>query len=161
MAKKDRMILIVDDSEIDREILKNILKDDFEVQEVENGFAAIEFITENKDRLDAIMLDISMPHISGFDVLRLLRDNGPSEIPVFLVSAEATKENVLLAAQFNVSEFISKPFDREDILQRTKSVLGISAEYWLVMEDIVQMQNYIEKLEGFMLWKSRLNLKKY
>ena len=158
MAKKDRMILIVDDSEIDREILKNILKDDFEVQEVENGFAAIEFITENKDKLDAIMLDISMPHISGFDVLRLLRDNGLNEIPVFLVSAEATKENVVRAAQFNISEFISKPFDRDDILQRIKSVLGISAEYWLVMEDIVQMQNYIEKLEGFYkLWLSNFN----
>jgi len=78
-----------------------------------------------------------------------------SYIPVFLISAEATKENVMRAAQFNVSEFISKPFDRDDILMRTKSLLGITTEYWLVMEDIVQMQQYIEKLEGFYkLWFS-------
>lgn len=155
MAKKDRMILIVDDSEIDREILKNILNEDFEVAEAENGFIAIEYITANRKKLDAIMLDISMPHISGFDVLRLLRDNGMGDIPVFLISAEATKENVMRAAQFNVTEFISKPFDRDDILQRTKSVLGFTTEYWLVMEDIVQMQSYIERLESFYkLWMS-------
>lgn len=153
MAEKDRTILIVDDSEIDRTILRNILEDNFEVMEAENGFSAIEVVTENRKKLDAIMLDISMPHISGFDVLRLLRDNDLSHIPVFLISAEATKENVMRAAQFNVSEFISKPFDKDDILMRTKSVLGVTTEYWLVMEDIVQMQQYIEKLEGFYkLW---------
>lgn len=153
MANKDRTILIVDDSEIDRKILRNILEESFEVMEAENGFSAIEIVTTNKSKLDAIMLDISMPHISGFDVLRLLRDNGLSNIPVFLISAEATKENVMRAAQFNISEFISKPFDRDDILLRTKSLLGLTTEYWLTMEDIVQMQQYIEKLEGFYkLW---------
>ena len=148
MANKDRTILIVDDSEIDREILRNILEENFEVMEAENGFTAIEIVTLNKNKLDAIMLDISMPHISGFDVLRLLRDNGLSHIPVFLISAEATKENVLRAAQFHVSEFISKPFDRDAILQRTKSVLGVATQYWLTMEDIVEMRQYIEKLEA-------------
>ncbi|MBR5229955.1 MAG: response regulator, partial [Firmicutes bacterium] len=153
MSKKDRVILIVDDSEIDRTILRNILEESFEVMEAANGFAAIEMITEHKNKLDAVMLDISMPHISGFDVLRLLQDNGLINIPIFLISAEATKENVVKAAQFNISEFISKPFDRDDILQRTKALLGIDVEYWLVMEDIVQMNHYIEKLEGlYKLW---------
>ena len=95
MAKKDRLVLIVDDSEVDRQVLKNILDEDFEIAEAENGFAAIEYITNNKKRLDAIMMDVSMPHISGFDVLRLLRDNGITDIPIFLISAEATKENVI------------------------------------------------------------------
>lgn len=158
MAKKDRLVLIVDDSEVDRQVLKNILDEDFEIAEAENGFAAIEYITTNKKRLDAIMMDVSMPHISGFDVLRLLRDNGITDIPVFLISAEATKENVIRAAQFGVSEFIIKPFDRDDILQRMKNILGVSTEYWLVMEDIVQMQAYIEKLERvYKLWLSNFN----
>ena len=83
MAKRDRTILIVDDSEIDRQILGNILADSFEVLEAENGFSAIEIVSAQKHEIDAIMLDISMPHISGFDVLRLLRDNGMGHIPVF------------------------------------------------------------------------------
>ena len=149
MERNERTILIVDDSEIDREILRNILEEEFQVMEAENGFVAIEMVSSRKDEIDAIMLDISMPHISGFDVLRLMQDNGISEIPVFLISAEATKENVIRAAQFNVSEFISKPFDRDDVLQRAKSVLGLTGQYWLTMEDIVHMRQYIEKLETF------------
>lgn len=149
MANKERTILIVDDSEIDRKILRNILEENFEVMEAENGFTAIEIIASQKDKIDAIMLDISMPHISGFDVLRLLKDNDLSYIPVFLITAEATKENVVRAAQFNISEFISKPFDRDDILQRTKSLLGVTIQYWLTVDDIVQMRQYIEKLEAF------------
>ncbi|MBQ4347530.1 MAG: response regulator, partial [Firmicutes bacterium] len=149
MAFKDRTILIVDDSEIDREILKDILSESFDILEAENGFIAIEMISANKNRIDAIMLDISMPHINGFDVLRLLRDNGYGSIPVFLITAEATRENVVRAAQFNISEFIGKPFDREDILQRIRSFLGISSQYWLVLEDYVQMNQYIDRLETF------------
>ena len=113
MENKDRTILIVDDSEIDRQILSNILAENFEVMEAENGFIAIEMVTEHKNEIDAIMLDISMPHISGFDVLRLLRDNGLSHIPVFLITAEATKENVIRAAEFKIAEFISKPLGKE------------------------------------------------
>ena len=148
MANKERTILVVDDSEIDREILRNILEEHFEVMEAENGFVAIEMITTHKSEIDAIMLDISMPHISGFDVLRLLQENGQNDIPVFLITAEATKENVMRAAQFNISEFISKPFDRDDILRRTKSLLGITTEYWLVIEDLSQTKQYIEKLRA-------------
>lgn len=149
MANKERTILIVDDSDIDREILKTILEEDFDVLEAENGFTAIEFISALKNEIDAIMLDLSMPHISGFDVLRLMNEHGLNNIPVFLVTAEATKENVLKAAQFNIAEFISKPFDRDDILNRMKSMLGITTQYWLTMEDIVEIRQYIDKLEAF------------
>ncbi len=148
MENKDRTILIVDDSEIDRQILSNILDENFAVMEAENGFTAIEMVTEHKNEIDAIMLDISMPHISGFDVLRLLRDNGLSHIPVFLITAEATKENVIRAAEFKITEFISKPFDRDNILHRVRSMLGITTQYWLTMEDIVEMRQYIEKIEA-------------
>ena len=86
MERNERTILIVDDSEIDREILRNILEEEFQVMEAENGFVAIEMVSSRKDEIDAIMLDISMPHISGFDVLRLMQDNGISEIPVLALS---------------------------------------------------------------------------
>lgn len=148
MASKERTVLIVDDSEIDRSILKNILSENFEVLEAENGFSAIEIVSLNRHEIDAILLDIMMPHITGFDVLRLLKESGLDHIPVFLITAEATKENVLRAAQYNIAEFISKPFDRDDILNRMKLLLGIRTQYWLTVEDISQMRMYIEKLEA-------------
>jgi len=147
MPKKDRRLLIVDDSELDREILKSILEDDFEVTEAENGFIAMEQVTKNKNEIDAILLDISMPLITGFDVLRLLRDNNFAHIPVFLITAEATRENVARAVEFGVADFLSKPFDREDVLRRIKSRLGVVTQYWLTVEDITQINQYIGRLE--------------
>ena len=136
MAKKERQLPIVDDSELDREILKSILEEEFELCEAENGFVAMELVTKQKSEIDCILLDISMPLLSGFDVLRLLRDNNLGHIPVFLITAEATRENVTKAVEFGVADFLSKPFDREDVLRRIKLRLGVVTQYWLTVEDI-------------------------
>ncbi|MBQ2697718.1 MAG: response regulator [Clostridia bacterium] len=147
MAKKERRLLIVDDSELDREILKSILEEEFELCEAENGFVAMELVTKQKSEIDCILLDISMPLLSGFDVLRLLRDNNLGHIPVFLITAEATRENVTKAVEFGVADFLSKPFDREDVLRRIKLRLGVVTQYWLTVEDITQIGQYISRLE--------------
>ncbi len=142
-----KKILIVDDSEIDREILREILSDDFELEEVDNGYLALEFIMQNKDQLDAILLDVSMPVMDGFSVLKLMKENGVDTIPVFMITAEATKDSVEKAAVFKVSEFIRKPFDREEVLKRLKSKLGVLTDHALTEEDIVETQKYIAELE--------------
>ena len=68
MAQERKRLLIVDDTEIDRLILKSILNAVFDVDEADNGNTAFEYITTKGEQLDAILLDISMPHIDGFDV---------------------------------------------------------------------------------------------
>lgn len=148
MALKYKNIVIVDDSEIDRTILRAILDEDFELIDTDNGYSAIEIIDQVKDELDAIFLDISMPLINGFDVLRLLRDRKLDHIPVFLITAEPTRENVLMAAEFGVAEFISKPFDREDILRRVRSKLGVVTDAKLSQEDIAETKKYIAELDA-------------
>ena len=100
MANTKRL-LIVDDSEIDRTILSNILSKCFEVLEAENGYAALELITKNKVKIDGVLLDISMPVLNGFDVLSVLCENHV-DIPIVLVTAEATADNVRRAAKFDV-----------------------------------------------------------
>ena len=155
MAQAVKQILIVDDSEIDRAILKSILGDRFNVIETDNGYKALEIISKLKNDLDIIFLDISMPLISGFDLLRLLRDNKLNHIPVFLISGEATKDNVLRASEFEVTEFIGKPFDREDILRRLQSRLGLTTTYELSPEDIAETEKYIAALEN--VYKSYLS----
>ena len=109
MDMNGKKLLIVDDSEIDRLILKTILEDDFEIKEAENGYAAIEMLSRKMYIPDAILLDISMPLFSGFDVLRMIRDKQLVQCPVFLITSEATKDNVMRAAEFSIAEFISKP----------------------------------------------------
>ena len=147
MASK-KQLLIVDDTEIDRIILKSILCRDFDIDEANSGNAAFEYLTTKGDQLDAILLDIMMPNIDGFDVLRFMADKGITNIPVFLVTSEPTREHVEKAVQFNIAEFIGKPFDREDVLRRLRSRLGVVPEYDLKAEDLVTTKAYIAELQS-------------
>lgn len=154
MAQERKRLLIVDDTEIDRIILKSILCRDFNILEASSGNAALEYITTRGDQLDAILLDIAMPHIDGFDVLRFIADKQLTHIPVFLVTAEPTRDNVERALQYSVAEFIGKPFDREDVLRRLRSRLGVTPEYDLKNEDLRATWAYIADLEA--LYKTYL-----
>ena len=148
MAENDKTLLIVDDSEIDRAISKNILWKEFNIIEADSGYAALEIILKQTDSLDAILLDVSMPVLDGFGVLRMMKENNIRNVPVFLVTAEATRDNVEKATQFNISEFIRKPFEREDILKRLRLKLGIVSDYNLTEEDIEETQRYISDLKS-------------
>lgn len=125
MVKMNKKILLVDDSETDRMILKNILGDEFHIVEAENGYAAVEMIPNMFKDLDAILLDVSMPVMDGFSVLQFMKESNIDNIPVFLITAEATHGNVEKAAYYNVCEFLKKPFEKEEILRRLRSRLGL------------------------------------
>lgn len=125
MAKYKKTILVVDDSEVDRKALKEILEE-FEVIEAESGYAAQTIITERRFDLDAIFMDITMPGMDGFSVLRHMQDKRIHNIFVFMATSEATTENVKKAAKYNIAGFIKKPLDREEVLNRLKAVLKIS-----------------------------------
>lgn len=124
--KNTKRLLIVDDSEIDRSILKNILSRCFEVIEAENGYTALEIITKKNTRIDGILLDISMPFLDGFNVLEIMEDNN-IKIPIIIVTAEATAENVQHSAKFEVMDFIRKPFDPQVILEKMEHIFGLDS----------------------------------
>ena len=147
MNQERKRLLIVDDMEIDRVILKSILSTEFEILEANGGNMAFEYITTRRDQLDVILLDISMPHIDGFDVLRFMKEK-EVDIPVFLVTAEPTRENVEKALKYNVAEFIGKPFDKEDILRRLRSRLGVIPNYDRQKSDLAETLKYIADLEA-------------
>lgn len=142
-----KKILIVDDSEIDREVLKSILENEFELIEADNGYAALEIILEKKERVDAVLLDVSMPFLDGLSVLRILRENNLDDVAVFMITAEATKDNIEKASQYRIAEFIKKPFDREDILNRVRSKLGVIPKMNLTKADIEETKLYMSALE--------------
>lgn len=142
-----KKILIVDDSEIDREILKSIFIGEFEVVEADNGYAALEILLKKKEPFDAILLDVSMPVLDGFSVLRVLSENHFEDVPIFMITAEATKGNVEKASQYKISEFIRKPFDRDEILKRIRQKLGVTEKQRLTDKDIAEIKRYILDLE--------------
>jgi putative two-component system response regulator len=127
MIKNNKKILVVDDSEIDRNIIKDTLNEDFDVVEADNGYTALEIIIEEGEKISAVILDVSMRELGGFEVLDLMNENHLDFIPVFLITVEATKSNVERASQYyNVAEFIKKPFNRTEIVKRLKLRLNVA-----------------------------------
>ena len=70
-----KRLLIVDDSEMDRKILANILSRRFDISEVENGYSALELINRKTEKIDGMLLDLSMPVLDGINVLSIMREN--------------------------------------------------------------------------------------
>ena len=118
-----KTILIIDDSEIDKLMLENILLMDYFVETAENGFKGMELILHGDKKIDCILLDLHMPIMDGFGVLELLKDSNISDIPVIIISAESTSENLFKSFSFNAADFICKPFEPQTILERVAAAL--------------------------------------
>ncbi len=128
MAKYKKKILVADDSFIDREILHHILENYFEVVNAKNGYEALQLLGNPDEKFDALLLDVVMPVIDGFSVLQIMQNNKLEQLPIIMITAEATKENVRRAASYGITSFLSKPFDPEMVLEKINSLLGIEAQ---------------------------------
>ena len=126
---KNKKVLIIDDSEIDRSILKNILDPDYDVIEAENGFKGIEILLARRRVIDGVLLDLHMPILDGFHVLELMKENGLADIPVIIITSESTEQNLMKTVTYNIRDFICKPFDRDMV----KSRLEMFFKYGVVM----------------------------
>ena len=110
-----RLILVVDDQEISRDVLSLILEEDYEVIYAVNGKEALEAIQENLDKLSMILLDLNMPVMNGYEVLeRLHRDERMKCIPVIVLTSD--KQAELKALHMGAVDFITKPFDMHEIV---------------------------------------------
>ncbi len=151
---KQKRLLLVDDSEIDRGILKNIIEKDFNIVEADNGYAALEIILSGRPKIDGVLLDIFMPVLDGFNVLRLMQENKVENLPVILVTANATKPNVEKALFYKITDFITKPFDAKGIAERLRTLFNVEATETVVIpkhtfseNDIAETNTYITKLK--------------
>ena len=120
------LVLVVEDQEINRDLLGMILEDEYEVIFAENGRQGLEMIRANQDSLSIILLDLMMPVMDGFEVLKVLsEDQDLSSIPVIVLTAD--KEAELRALQLGAVDFIIKPFDvHEVILARIRRIIELS-----------------------------------
>ena len=108
-------LLIVDDEQINREILGNILSDEYELIYAANGREALEQINENKDTLSAVLLDIIMPEMNGFDVLMGVRaDPQLRNIPIIVVTSDQKSE--VESLRLGAVDFIPKPYPQPSII---------------------------------------------
>lgn len=118
-GKDSGKILIVDDSELNRAILAELFYQEYEIQEAENGREALEKIQEQGEEITAILLDIVMPEMDGFSVLRFLNERRLMErIPVFLITAETSVDTALRGYENGVVDIINKPIINPVIVRK-------------------------------------------
>ena len=121
-------ILIADDSEINRALLKEILGDGYDYLEAEDGAAAVELMRQRTD-ISLLLLDLMMPGMDGFDVLRVMKyHTWLDEIPVIVISAAEDTANIERAYDLGVADYIRRPFERIMILRRVKNILMLYAK---------------------------------
>lgn len=105
-----RTLLVVDDQEIDRDILSNILASDYNVLTAKNGKQALDIVDRKGNIIAAILLDIIMPVMDGYQVLQQLHAEEGNDIPVLVMSQENSEESELRAFTMGASDFITKPY---------------------------------------------------
>ena len=111
-----RLVLIVDDEEINREILGVMLSDEYDLLFAENGREALELVRANASLLSAILLDVLMPEMDGFAVLEVLKsDVDLRRIPVIVLTTE--KDFEVKALRLGAADFITKPYDLPEVVQ--------------------------------------------
>ena len=125
MMVKSKTILVVEDNSINRGLLYEYLSKDYNVLLAADGLQAIDIITEQKDEISLILLDIVMPEVNGFEILEELNASGWIEfLPVVIISSEGTEEFKHRAYLNNVYNFITKPFTYEEVMSCVKRILS-------------------------------------
>lgn len=125
-AKERPNILIVDDSELNREILASILGNEFNIIEADSGEACIACLRNYGTRLSVVLLDIVMPGISGFDVLSYMNANRLiEEIPVITITGDESDQSIRRAYELGVSDYIGRPFDVKVVYRRVVNTIQL------------------------------------
>ena len=116
-------ILVVDDEFRMRKLVKDFLqKEDFTVLEAGDGEEAIKIFDENKEKINLILLDVMMPKLDGWSVLRQIRQE--SKVPVIMLTARGEEQDELFGFELGVDEYISKPFSPKILVARIKAILN-------------------------------------
>ena len=124
--EKKMTVLIVDDQEINRTILRTILQKDYDTKEAGNGKEALEILEKDKDGIQAILLDLVMPLMDGYTFLKAIRDTPMNQIPIIVITGETSAEFEEQALKAGAWDFISKPYQPTILLGRLKNAIARS-----------------------------------
>lgn len=122
-------VLIVDDSELNRKMLGQMLGSRFDIAEAASGEACLQLLEQNATGISIVLLDIHMPGIDGFTVLEEMNQkNLLEQIPVIMISSEDTVDAVRRAFDLGASDYISRPFDAKVVYQRIINTIRLYAK---------------------------------
>ena len=124
-----QLILIVDDSELNRALLSEMLKDDFRILGASNGRECLDALEQYGMGISLVLLDINMPVMDGFEVLvQMNRNHWIEDIPVVMISSDDTESNIKRAYDMGVSDYIRRPFDAQVVFRRVFNTIKLYAK---------------------------------
>lgn len=153
MRRKSRQtILIADDLEINRALLSDMLGNEFEIIEAEDGAVAVATLTSRGSEIDLVLLDIVMPKMDGFEVLAVMNRNGwIKDIPVIMISSETSSSYIERAYELGVTEFINRPFDAWIVRKRVMNTLMLSGKQKKLVGLVTDQIYEREKMSNLMI----------
>lgn len=135
-------ILIVDDAEMNRELLKEILNDEYEILEADNGQAALD-VMDRENNISVILLDLVMPIMDGFEFMSVLREKQiMDKVPVLVISGENSVQSENKCFDYGVSDFIGRPYSAILVKRRIRNVVDHFA-YKNKLEEKVEEQTAV------------------
>ena len=122
-------ILLVDDSMMNRMMLTSILGEDYRILEAGNGKQCLELLRAKAGQIALVLLDINMPVMDGFEVLRTMNTNHTIEdVPVIMISSDDSEEVIRKAYELGASDYVSRPFDAKIVYRRVVNTIKLYAK---------------------------------
>lgn len=165
MTEQKRKILIVDDSEMNREILISMLEQDYDVVQAEDGRQAVDIMSERYAEISLLLLDMNMPVMNGYEVLKVMKEKlWLDRIPVICISADSSDDTIGKAYELGVSDYFARPFDAAVVLRRVNNTIALhdksmgnlqdaigmlSTFYYLILKVNLTTDNYLILKDGF------------
>ncbi len=149
---KKKKILVVDDSEMNRSILADMLGDDYEILEACNGLEGIAEIKKHEEEIALMLLDVVMPQMDGFEVLAVMNKGGwIGSIPVIMISAETSSTHVNQAYDMGVTDYISRPFDGKVVRRRVNNTIMLYTKQKMLQGMVTEQILEKEKSSSLMV----------
>ena len=147
-----QLVLIVDDSEFNRELLKEMLIGTYALAEASSGRQCLRMLDKYGTKISAVLLDIIMPEMNGFEVLSQMKEKGYLEdIPVIMITADDSEENLKKAFNMGVSDYIHRPFDANVVKRRIQNIAFLYAKQRRMLSMLAEQINSREKNNRIMI----------
>ena len=151
-SKQRYTILVADDSEMNRSILRAMLEESYDIIEAEDGLQAIATLQQMEQEISLVLLDIVMPNVDGFGVLSAMNKyNWIDSVPVIMISAENTREFIERAYDMGVTDYISRPFDMMVVRRRVINTLMLYAKQRRLAAMVNEQIYQKEKVNNLMI----------
>ena len=153
LLQNKSQILLVDDSAMNRMILKEILKGDYSILEAENGQECLEKMQAEAGNIALVLLDINMPVMDGFEVLKAMNANHTIEdIPVIMISSDDSDDAIRRSYELGASDYVNRPFDARIVYRRVTNTIKLYAKQrrlvQMVSDQIRARENNTDMLVG-------------